>query len=53
MNPSQFEKLNLELVGRTANLRMERAMDRMCERVAAIQFIQKVYRGHLVRKAVL
>ena len=32
---------------------MERYMDMMCHRAAAILFIQKVYRGHLVRRHLL
>lgn len=53
VNPNNFEKQNLEIVGKSANLRIENMMDSMCQRVASVQFIQKFYRGHLVRKAML
>lgn len=49
MNPSQFEKLNLEIVGTRANIFMEHFMDEMCRKLAATQLIQRFYRGHLTR----
>ena len=50
VNPNNFEKMSLEVVGQKANIRLERYMDLMCQRAAAILFIQRFYRGHLVRK---
>ena len=35
VNPNQFEKLNLEIIGQKANYRMEQFMDSMCKKLAA------------------
>ena len=40
----------MELFGRPVNLKVEKFMDKMCQRIAAIYFIQKCYRGYRVRK---
>lgn len=39
VNPNNFEKQQLELVGKKANLKMERYMDILCYRSAAVLFI--------------
>ena len=53
VNPTSIDKNWLELVGKSADLRIEKLMDKLCRRVSAVTFIQKFYRGHLVRKQVL
>ena len=35
VNPNQFEKQNLEIIGQKANYRMEQFMDSMCKKLAA------------------
>jgi len=44
--------LALELYGKPLNLKIEKFMDRACHRVAAASFIQKFYRGYVVRREV-
>ena len=43
----------MEVFGKPVNLKIEKFMDKMCQRIAAIQFIQKCYRGYYVRKQVM
>jgi hypothetical protein len=55
--PSQkFESVatqgNLDVYGRSLNIKVESFIDRMCQRVSAVQFIQKFYRGYRVRRQV-
>ena len=44
---------NLDLIGKPVNMKVENFLDKMCQRVAAALFIQKMYRGYKVRLKVI
>ena len=43
----------MEVFGKPVNTKIEKFMDKMCQRIAAIIYIQKCYRGYYVRKVVM
>ena len=48
--PRQAQESKLVVTGRPANIKLEKYLDKIFQKIAAATFIQKVYRGYCVRK---